>query len=164
MAAKDNLWHLAGATKYQEDCDRPTFGGSPKILSRHTFGWDRQHSTFVLEADRFIGGTTRELLKVPPGVAEKFLLRCIELDFHAQFLVSRPLAAEVDETILAGISSILVSRSQSPADKTRSGLSISLVAKPEQRIFLFHELRESFGSTVSKLNKAVVPTQLRAFA
>lgn len=159
-----NVWRLSAASKYEE---REPRSRRPKLVSVHTFGWDRDARSFVLTTDAGLGLKTEQRLAMPVELAEAFLVRCVDPAFNECFLTSMcPLKAAV-ETVEAGGAKLVIERDRSCSNGSASGKSHILAglsigfSGTDNRLFLYSELRMRFGVNLRNVSADVVRAKLR---
>ena len=154
------IWRLAGATKYKRNHLGSFAPSTP--MSSHMFGWNKVKKAFIIEDTFGMAGTTTRTLPLLPELAELFLVRCLEPAFAERFLNSYcPRRDENEVLTLEGnelhLSCSAYKSGRVGRDDTLPTLSLSS-GRGTDSLWLFYELRQSFGQRMKKL----LPKEIRS--
>lgn len=162
----DKVWWLARATKYTSNHGGDFSPTTP--VSEHAFGWDKRGSCFVLENTFSVAVPPgRQTMPMPVELAEMFLLRCREEDFHKRMLAAACNPPElVWENMVHGTFALEVKRTRNTSDATRIAspnllLTVRSAQQPVVGFALFSGLRERLGKLVTAVSEEVIREHLR---
>lgn len=157
------VWRLAGASKYERN-HGGTFAPSTAVSS-HMFGWDREKQAFLVQDHYGMAGPSTTRLPVPVGLAELFLMRCLEPEFAQRFLRSYSPSNEEKETLELGGDQLVLTCSAYHSGSRGRGATLPMLSlssgQRTDNLRLFYGLRESLGNHLKKLSPDEIRTHLR---
>lgn len=158
---KENVWWLCSGLKTRDRPGKGTFA-APDITSFHKFGWNKEQKCFILQDEFGLGSGGVRTFPVLPTLAEKFLVRCLDPEFHRNFLSALLPQTEVRERFVEGKTILEVCRGAVPQGEIIApGLSLRALdgeegENPSRYLFLFGDLRLSFGQRMLVFSAASV--------
>jgi hypothetical protein len=164
----EGAWSLATGMMYTDGPGGGTF--SPRLpVSEHHFGWIPKSNLFVVKNQRGMGGVSYNTMSVPLELAEAFLLRCIDDDFHEKALNNMFPSEDFEEVISVNTARLKVRRPKAiinfSGPSTIPGIYLDLemvgVQNSVRSISLFSDLRASFAKRIRRFNPAQIKRNLR---